>query len=287
MHCLKDEIRKFLEENGFECSLQIRNDLEVICTKTADGRYAKTVLPLEINALSPEDAAIESDLALEAINMIKHLDGSPVVITEDRWKKQPEMMQSRLLAHLELFGTVYARNCEVRKIDKHEAEEFLKACHSYGYSACRYRYGMFLKRNTGSISTLNGIEPGTLIAVSTFSNARKWNKDGKIICSYEWTRFASLPFLRISGGMSKMLKTFIREVCPDDIMSYADLEWSEGEAYRKAGFIREGWKDPVMFVIDGNWDRIPIKKLPDPTGSHRYFRNFGSSKFRLKLTDYK
>lgn len=287
MHCLIDEIRDFLEENGFECSVQIRNDLEVICTKTADGRYAKTVLPLEIKTFSPEEAAIESELALEAIRIIKHLDGFPVVITEDRWKKQPDMMKSRLLAHLELFGTVYARNCEVRKIEKHEAQEFLKACHSYGYAACRYRYGMFLKRNTGSISTLNGIEPGTLIAVSTFSNARKWDKDGKIISSYEWTRFASLPFLRISGGMSKMLKTFIREVGPDDIMSYADLEWSEGEAYRQAGFTREGWKEPVMFVIDEDRNRIPVRKSPGLTGSHKYFRNFGSSKFRLKLTDYK
>ena len=282
-----DEIREFLENNGFECSVQIRNDLDVICTSTANSRRPRTVIPLSVNSHSPEAASEYSDLAYDTISFIRHMEGVPLIITEDRWTRQREMMESRLLAHLELFATAYARNCEVRRIDRHEAESFLKACHSYGYAACRYRYGMFLKRNTGSISTMNGIDAGTLVAVSTFSSARKWNKEGKVISSYEWTRYATLPFLRVCGGMSKMLKAFIQDVNPDDIMSYADLEWSEGKAYKEAGFRYDGWKDPVMFIIDDDWNRIPVRRSPDLTGIHRYFRNFGSSKFRMKLTDYK
>ena len=62
------------------------------------------------------------------------------------------MMQARLLAHLEFFEQAYARNCEVRRIEKSEAEAFLKENHSYGYAACKYRYGLFLKRHTGHIA---------------------------------------------------------------------------------------------------------------------------------------
>ena len=82
-----------------------------------------------------------------------------------------------------------------------------------------------------------------------------------------------------------MLKAFIEEVKPDDIMSYADLEWSEGEAYGNLGFIQEAGKGPVMFCIDsGTWERTPVK--PGIMEGNLYFRNFGSNKYRLKLTDY-
>ena len=123
--------------------------------------------------------------------------------------------------------------------------------------------------------------------MATFSNARKWIKDGKEIRSYEWTRYASLPDMRVSGGMGKLLKAFIKDVRPDDIMSYADLEWSEGNVYKALGFNKEGTKEPVCFIIDGEtWDRSPIKS-DMPEKGNLFFRNFGSRKYRLKLTEYK
>ena len=127
------------------------------------------------------------------------------------------------------------------------------------------------------------------MAVATFSNARKWVKGDKTIRSYEWTRYASLPHVRLSGGMGRLLKAFIKDTQPDDIMSYADLEWSEGAVYTQLGFELEGRKDPVAFEIDASWQRIPIK---DPcysgaaNGGKGYFQNLGSNKYRLKLTEY-
>ena len=88
--------------------------------------------------------------------------------------------------------------------------------------------------------------------------------------------------------MGRVLKAFIKEVQPDDIMTYADLEWSEGNVYEQLGFTMEGTKNPVMFVIDKQWRRHPIKteiSIPEVPEA-RYFQNFGSNKYRLKLTDY-
>ena len=185
---------------------------------------------------------------------------------------------------------MFARNCEVRKIDKETAAEFLDKNHSYGDAACKYRYGLYLKRYTGKRGT-GYVEPGTLVAVATFSNARKWQKGDKIIRSYEWTRYASLPGVRINGGMGKALKAFIKDVQPDDIMSYADLEWSEGAVYEQLGFVLEGKKAPVVFVVDGQWGRFPVKPgMTEGADKGRddvkIFRNFGSNKYRLKLTEY-
>ena len=280
---LIDEISFFLKENGFESSVLLRHGFDVICTRTAGRAEERIILPLEIGSATEEEAARAGEEASECIRFIQSSEGYPLIITEDRWHRQKEMTQARLLAHLEVFTAAYARNCEIRRIEKAEAQEFLNAHHSYGYAACRYHYGLFLKRHTGH--TRNDIPPGTLIAVATFSNARKWQKGDRYIRSYEWTRYASLPHLRISGGMGRLLKAFIEEVKPDDIMSYADLEWSEGEVYRNLGFRPEPGKGPVMFLIDSEtWGRIPVK--PGIKEGNLYFRNFGSNKYRLKLTDY-
>ena len=187
---------------------------------------------------------------------------------------------------MEIFSPIYARNCEIRRIDRTVAKEFLEANHSYGYAACRYCYGMFLKRHTGHAADNASIIPGTLVAVATFSNARKWIKEDRIIRSYEWTRYASLPAVRLSGGMGRMLKTFIKEVQPDDIMTYADLEWSEGNVYEQLGFTLEGVKEPVTFLIGSDCRRRPDRPDIPAMEEDRWLRNFGSNKYRLKLTDY-
>jgi hypothetical protein len=117
--------------------------------------------------------------------------------------------------------------------------------------------------------------------------------------------------------MGRLLKAFIAEVQPDDIMTYADLEWSEGKVYEALGFSLEGHKSPVFFAVDtSTWNRLqilsdgpkigvdmppPARGCPNeeragvngncaledmPPPAKRFFQNFGSNKYRLKLTDY-
>ncbi len=254
----------------------MRDDFDVICVALPGWESYRVIFPLQIKTKSRKEAEIQSRKAEAAVRFIKAGEGYPLIITEDRWRSQPEMTRARLLAHLEIFDSIFARNCEIRRIDKAQAQAFLAANHSYGYAACKYHYGLFLKRHD------------QLVAVATFSNARKWIKGEREIRSYEWTRYASLPNLRISGGMGKLLKAFIKEVNPDDIMSYADLEWSEGQVYKALGFTREPvGKGPVSFAINPDtYERKAIgKDVPDDP-SLLYFTNFGSAKYRLKLTSY-
>ena len=148
---------------------------------------------------------------------------------------------------------IYARNCEVKRIDRTVAEPFLQSFHRLGYTRCRYLYGLFVRRG-------ENIPPGTMVAVAGFSGPRKWTKEGSVVCSYEWVRYASAEGLGVNGGMGKLLNAFIEEVHPDDVMSYADASWSDGDVYRKLGFTQE-----------------ESKTFPD--GSR-------SLKFRLKLAGY-
>lgn len=175
----------------------------------------------------------------------------------------------------EKFHSVFARNCEIRRIDRELAASFLNACHLYGDCAAAYRYGLFVSRSPGGTkgaadgcavgsaegSVAEGAEGGavgaaegrqtypvgTLVAVASFSKARRWSKKGEngeqeTICSYEWLRYASLPELRVLGGMGRILARFIEDFHPDDIMSYVPLRHFSGEVYESLGFVSEGVK---------------------------------------------
>lgn len=108
-----------------------------------------------------------------------------------------------------------------------------------GYARCQYRYGMFVERSTGASESV--YSPGTLVAVSEFSGARRWLKGDRKVSSHEWVRYASLKDLRIVGGMGKMLQTFIDDVHPDDVMTYSEPGSEDGgRAYRRLGFKSEG-----------------------------------------------
>lgn len=168
-----------------------------------------------------------------------------MVIAEDRWFADVNLMKRRLAAHLGAHRQVYARDCEVRRIEKPVSQAFMEKYHSYGKALARYRYGLFVKRFNKNAP----FEVGGLIGVAEFSNARRWIKQGRKISSYEWVRAAFLPSLRVAGGMGKLLKYFIRDVEPDDIMTYADLEWSDGDVYDKLGFQLEQRRKPIEFVV--------------------------------------
>lgn len=148
-----------------------------------------------------------------------------------------EDLRRRALAHKGVFRHVFARNCSVRRIPPALCVEFLEDFHLIGPLKGRYHYGLFLEKPGNS-----GLDTGTLVAVSVFSSARTWVKSGQRVRSFEWLRAASLPDVRVAGGMGKMLKAFISDVRPDDVMSYADASWSEGDVYRKLGFADEGIK---------------------------------------------
>lgn len=284
-----NEIAKFLSEKKIDYIIKTNGEIKYFHYRGFE--HEIFLLPIAINAIYHVDAIEKQEHYKKFIDSLDNV----IIITEDRWRRATTVFQKRILSHLEKHIPIYARNCEVKRIDKITATSFMDENHSYGSAISKYSYGLFLKRYTGHIALdkLNSSRPnpGSLIAVAEFSGARKWKKEGEIIRSYEWVRYASLPHIRISGGMGKLLNAFIKEVKPDDIMSYADLEWSNGDVYKKLGFKREKDKEAVDFIISPtSWERRAIKKKPFPTSSEfrnmYYFRNFGSAKYRLKLKDY-
>lgn len=235
-------------------------------------------------------SARDVSAAEEQYRSLVPLAGKAVFVTEDRWRTAGETVRLRLLAHCGRFRQVYARNCAVRRIERAVAAAFLSQTHSYGDALSRFRYGLFVDRVTGEKGQSPVIRsegkdlpcpvPGDLVAVATFSKARNRVVDGRRVKSFEWVRYASLPGVRVEGGMGKLLEAFVSEVHPEDVMTYADLEWSDGRAYRELGFTLAGPREPVTFAVDPHtWTRRDVKYVPDTAGM-LFYKNLGSLKYR-------
>lgn len=253
------EIRDFLSQNGIDATETVNDGFSVFVCGNVN------VIPVSVSSVSLESA---EEQRVRLSDVVSVLPGKKVLVPEDMWRGRPEMTRPRLLAQLGRFRSVFARNTVISRIGKEEAASFLDRCHSYRDAASRYRYGVFTKA-------------GELVAVASFSSGRTWVKEGRTVRSYEWVRYASLPDVRVVGGMGKVLKAFEKDVHPDDIMSYADMEWTDGDVYERLGFIEDGIRPPVQFVIDPvSWARTALSRADSVSGMF-YHLNMGSVKYRL------
>jgi hypothetical protein len=63
--------------------------------------------------------------------------------------------------------------------------------------------------------------------LSRFNKAIEW----------EMLRFCNKKFISVVGGASKLLKYFERNYVPKSLISYANLQWSDGGLYKSLGFV--------------------------------------------------
>lgn len=137
--------------------------------------------------------------------------------------------------------------------------DFLNSNHSYGSSKCSFRYMLLYKEAIVAVATFSSHKILKRGAVSSVS-------DQFAVRSYEWVRYASLPDIRVVGGMGKLLKSFLREIIskqtilgrnakdlsalPVEVMSYSDNEWSSGRVYERLGFTLVGERKPVEYYVN-------------------------------------
>lgn len=151
-------------------------------------------------------------------------------IFEDEWREKNKIVKNRIKYILgKASYKIGARECRISPISNDESKKFLDKYHIQGNVSSPVRYGLF-KRNR-------------LIAVMTFGKSR-FNKN------YDWEllRYCTIPNFNIIGGASKLLNHF-RNHHSGSIISYADKRWSDGNLYRKLGFIELKDSQPNYFYV--------------------------------------
>lgn len=154
----------------------------------------------------------------------------------DDWHHKNEIVLSIIASILGKNKTIFARNCQVKKVDKAIAEDFLNENHLLGYLNAYYKYALFFDNE--------------IVAMATFSKGRKMNRLSSEKRGFELISFCCKKNISVVGGLSKLLKAFITDLQPGDVMTYVDKDWSEGKAYLKIGFKLNSETPPQSFLFN-------------------------------------
>ncbi len=192
----------------------------------------------------------------EILKLSKEKNKRMIFLFEKDWLENPSLLENRILSLWKIRNRIHGRACKIEKINKFQSEEFLIKNHSLGSSGAHYHFGLFYKNE--------------LKAVASFSKARTMTYEEIPYYSYVWERYASASDCTVIGGMSKLLKAFIEETGAKHIMTYADKNWGNGDAFLKLGF-----KEIVESETINS--RIRINNL------NRGISSVGSLKFILDL----
>jgi len=226
-----------------------------------------------------------------ALGQCPHFEGKlgekEIVLWEDIWHNRREQVKARITSLVGKNKRINARDTHVVALDKPAADAFLEQNHLMGAAKVKHKFGLVYK--------------GMTVAVATLSAPRKYYRGNDTFNSIELVRYASLKGVNVVGGMGKLLEHAIATLKPDDIMTYADREWSAGEVYEKMGFEMVETTPPITFwvhpvqLIRFQSHQLPLTLLSEQLlsdltlndfmlskGYNQLF-NMGNNKFLLKL----
>ena len=146
------------------------------------------------------------------------------------------------------MNKIFARDCEVKKIDNVEAIAFLNEYHKQGGLISEVCYGLFYNDE--------------LVQVETFGQPRIENQNGIIWHDWELLRECSKKDYQILGGKSKLLKAFENECKPLSLLSYCNTtEGFDGHSYEACGFHLDSICKEYWYEYNGdNIQRYSMQK---------------------------
>lgn len=155
-----------------------------------------------------------------------------LTIFEDEWVSKSEVVKHTLqyILNATHSQSVGARRTTVHQLSTYEKNDFFDTYHIQGSGPGSITYG--LKHNN------------QIVAAMTFIN--------KSINAYELNRYATS--CSVPGGFSKLLSHFKQQHSDwEEIVSFADLRWSEGSMYKKNQFMLDKTLPPDYYwVVDGD-----------------------------------
>jgi len=158
-----------------------------------------------------------------------------VHLWQDCWTVRQAIVRSRIAMISGSSERLHARKTYVRKITRDIMFDFFATNHLQSFVDARYNYGLYSEEQ--------------LLAAASFSAGRNFERNGVKGRSFELVRYANLLHHRVAGGLSKLIARFIKDINPDDIMTYADLDWASGKGYKALNFKQTNVTPPQTFWI--------------------------------------
>jgi hypothetical protein len=166
-----------------------------------------------------------------------------IQVFEDEWLEKRPVVESRIAAVLGVGERFNARQCVVEVLEATSARGFLDTHHIQGAGTASAYYGLRFE--------------GQLVAVASFGKARSGAMTGaQQLGVWEVIRYASVG--RVRGGFTRLLKRFLTDFSPQEVVSYCDLRYGDGRVYAAAGFTLQSITEPdYWWVPPGKILRVP------------------------------
>ncbi len=190
-----------------------------------------------------------------------------VHLWEDVWLLNQTKVLSRIKSFLGLNQTIHGRKTKIIALNLNQITEFFNLYHLQGYIKAKYNYGLMINNE--------------VVAAASFGVHRPMRSKGVNYYSSELIRFTSKDNLTVVGGLSKLVKHHCKQVKINDIMTYADRDWSLGKGYEQLGFELTTLTPPAYLYVDG---KTRLRYFP-----HRLPKNVLSAfdeQKELNLDDY-
>lgn len=150
-------------------------------------------------------------------------------IYECEWFTMKDKITSLLKLAIDksLYTRIYARNCEVRKINNKIAKSFNNTNHLQGHRNALITYGLYYNNQ--------------LVQLMSFSHHFK----------YQWEIIRGCPGSnnQVIGGVSKLFTHFLKDYNPDSVFSYCDFNKFDGKSYSALGMEFIGYTGPDKFYV--------------------------------------
>ena len=185
------------------------------------------------------------------------------IIWEDLWISKTSIVQASIRAYFGKNKTIHGRKTTIQSVSTPEAKTFLTNNHLFSPSTGKFRLGLYFEQQ--------------LVGLMTFSTGRNWKeREGK---SFEIIRFCNHKDYRIHGGFSKLLKTFITQKNPVQLMTYADASWYHSTMYEQFGFKATQRKISEFWISSINYERKISLNNSDHSSEWMKVVNYESYKF--------
>lgn len=239
--------------------IQVLNFLSFL-TRT-EHRNRKLLKPRELDIVLPDhNVAVEycgeyhhghQNAADEKANKNKHINKYKdcealgvrlITIYESEWQNRNRQVKRLLRTAVgKLRGRVYARKCELRKVDIREAKAFFEKYHVQGGTGAGEHYGLYWKDK--------------LVACMRFTFGG--NDRGHGAKNRVWTLSRYATRVSVTGGASKLFTAFIRDHNPEQVKSFSDNRYFSGAMYEKLGFSMEQEMGPDYQVWSNKLGLLP------------------------------
>ena len=218
----------------------IMHDRTVLNGKEIDIYLPKYKVGIEYNGLLWHSEKYNKDkyYHLNKMKLCNDKGIKLIQVFEDEYKNKKNIVLHKISHILNIdskLPKIYARKCEIKKINYEDSYIFLNKYHIQGYGKCTISYGCYFNNE--------------LIGVMSF---RKYKTNSNV---WELVRFATNYNYICCGVGGKLFNEFTKTNEVNQVYTFADRRWTidlDNNLYLKIGFVEYKINKPDYRYIDPN-----------------------------------